>query len=67
MSTLQLAILQKLDQIEAEQRRVADAILETGDRDGNPTGITTAEIEPIDRLAYFSSKGLNLRPPEIRE
>ena len=50
VNELQLEILEKLKQLENGQKRIADAI--------NPE-----DTDPTGRLAYCSTKGLNLRPP----
>ncbi len=50
MNELQLEILEKLKQLESEQKRIADAI--------NPEHADFA-----GHLAYCSTKGLNLRSP----
>lgn len=65
MQNLNLVLLERLGQLEAEQYRVADAILELQRQRAITGEPIHAETASADFLSKWSRKGLNLRPPDM--
>ena len=65
MPGLNLTLLERLGQLEAEQHRVAETILELQGRSAITDKPTPAQTASTHHLANWSRRGLNLRPPDI--
>ncbi len=63
MQNLNLVLLERLGQLEAEQYRAADAILELQRQMAITDEPIHAKTASADSLSNWSRMGLNLRPP----
>jgi len=67
MQSLNLVLLERLGQLEAEQYRMADVILELQRQMAITDAPMPAQAASTNHLAKWSRRGLNLRPPEMSD
>ena len=65
MQSLNLVLLERLGQLEAEQYRMADVILELQRQMAITDAPMPAQTASTHHLANWSRRGLNLRPPDM--